>query len=237
MTKHYQKARERAAWIWQQYEAKGYVTSTEIKKQFGREGRELEKELRLRGIELPLILTDREALALEQSQTLMKASCGKPMTIEEMAQALDCQKISIKGIRGELADRGLPCPKVITVYDRRKRNGRTANDTCHVSLPEYQRGQISDTHSWGLPLLYWPIIGLGPGHRCHHPTDIRPIRLPALHLGGLSIMGEPVLVVVNALHYPDPRSRLISPEQTAAVPRLALPLLWETPSAALPIAL
>ena len=135
MTKHYQKAQERAAWIWQRYKQKGHITSVEIRKQFGRQGRELEKEIRQHGIKLPPIMTDKEVLALSQSQTLMRISSGKAMTTREMAAALGVNYYSVKAIRKKLIERELPCPAL--------KRDRKQPDIDHVKLPDNMREQVS----------------------------------------------------------------------------------------------
>lgn len=135
MTDHCKVAEDRARWIWEQYNKNGQVTTIEIKAKFRRQGRELEKELRLRGIELPPILTASETMAHEQSRLLMAASGGKAMTTREMAAALTVHYYSVKAIRKKLIGRGLPCPPL--------KRDRKQPDIDHVKLPDNLREQVS----------------------------------------------------------------------------------------------
>ncbi len=135
MTKHCKTAEIRAQWIWQQYNQNGQVTTIEIKAKFGRQGRELEKELRLRGIELPPILTASETMAHEQSRLLMAARGGKAMTTREMAAALTVHYYSVKAIRKKLIERGLPCPSL--------KRDRKQPDVSSVVMPDNLREQVS----------------------------------------------------------------------------------------------
>ena len=147
MTKHYQKAKERAAWIWQEYETKGHVTSVEIRKQFGRQGRELENEILQHGIRLPPIMTDKQVLAESQSQILMKVGGGKAMTTREMAAALGVNYYSVKTIRKKLIERGLPCPTL--------KRDRKHPDIDHVKMPDNMREQVSNRYPSYLQAMSW----------------------------------------------------------------------------------
>lgn len=135
MTKHCETAEIRARWIWEQYNQNGQVTTIEIKAKFGRQGRELERELRLRGIELPPILTASETMAHEQSRLLMAASGGKAMTTREMGAVLTVHYYSVKAIRKKLIERGLPCPPL--------KRDRKQPDVSGVVMPVNLRGQVS----------------------------------------------------------------------------------------------
>ncbi len=134
-SQHYQKAKKRAGWIWERYNEKGYVTSLEIRREFNRPGIGLDKEIMKHGFKLPPIMTEQEALALRQSQALMKVSNGEPMTTREIAAALGVNYTSVKDIKRKLIDRGLPCPAM--KLDRKQSDGSG------VKLPDDMRERVS----------------------------------------------------------------------------------------------